>query len=327
MVNNAAKKKGAGGVVFFILSLVMILLSSVITYRGIGSVRFLPGNDMMLSLSVFKLLAGGFLALSIFLINRLNDKKAAVIPLSIVNMIIALLAFLPLRRYYYPLRFLPMVFSSDPASGIMYLLHFVFIALIFVFSLLIMLAAVKKDRRRPKELCTLILIFTGIYAAFSLVSILFTDPLIYGAMRYRGLHNVKMALHSLRAGNPIYLLFIWRNTLHDLFPFTTLFFYLSLFFAARSIGPAAKAVPASGQASVFTGGRPAPEAAPQYSAYTTPAFREAEYTSANQAVPIEPMNAGEAAKERELRELAALLQNGTITHADYEMLRQRILRR
>ena len=116
--------------------------------------------------------------------------------------------------------------------------------------------------------------------------------------------------------------------MHTLFPFTTLIFFLAMFCAARSIGPAAKAAPAF----PLQNPAPLPVYVPQQSfvpEYQTQAavFQEPVYDARSQVLPVEPLNETEAAKERELRELASRLRSGAITEADYQALRQRILSR
>ena len=329
MENMQANKKGRAGLtVFFIIALAMVILSSFISYKGFSAVPLGVVSGMPLFLSPYKLLLGAVFALGVFLTGMLNRKKGVVIAFSIVNMLIALMAFMPVRGYYYPLRLLVPTLSRDPACGFFFLLHFLFTALMMLFALLTMLAAVRKNRRRPKGLLVLMLIVTCVYAAISLVSILFIDPMIYSRVRFTGLQTVARGFATLANGFPASILFMWRGTLHTLFPFTTLIFFLAMFCAARCIGPAAEAAPA------FPPQNPAPRPeyipqqpfVPEYQTQA-PVFQEPVYDARRQELPVEPLNETEAAKERELKELAAMRRSGAITEADYQALRQRILSR
>jgi len=329
MENMQANKKGRAGLtVFFIIALAMVIFSSFISYNGFSAVPLGVVSGMPLFFSPYKVLLGAAFALGVFLTGMLNRKKGVAIAFSIVNMLIALMAFMPVRGYYYPLRLLVPVLSHNPACGFFYLLHFLFTALMMLFSLLTMLAAVRKNRRRPKGLLVLMLIVTCVYAAISLVSILFLDPMTYNRMRFIGLRTVARNFAALASGFPASILFMWRGTMHTLFPFTTLIFFLAMFCAARSIGPAAKAAPAF----PLQNPAPLPVYVPQQSfvpEYQTQAavFQEPVYDARSQELPVEPLNETEAAKERELRELASRLRSGAITEADYQALRQRILSR
>ena len=217
-----------------------------------------------IGLSVFTLILGFLFVAGTFLIGKKNEKKGIAITFSIVNILIAIAAFLPVRRYRIPLRTLYFMFRQNTATGLMCALPFVFIALIGVFALLTMISAVKKNRKQPRGLCIAILITACVYALVSIVSLLFANPHAVFRVRFSGLYYVVRPLQMIFRGNfrPELLLNPFSSTAHYLFPFATIAVFFAMFFAAKSIQPIEAAEKA--EAPAFT-------AAPSYSAQSAPA--------------------------------------------------------
>ena len=248
------KKKGfAGLLICGILALILLACGSLVNFPYL---RRIPGYIHLAHgtyLSLGKFLPGIVFAAGIFLIGRKNEKKGLVIPLSIVNMLIALAAFIPAKRYSLPIHHTVNLLKRHSGTGILYLFHFVFIALIFAFTLLTMLAALKRKRRQPKVLCTLILAAIGIYAVFSIYSLMCPDLTIYGHATFRGIKYgflvVKSFFYDLTIENPLAAIAKGGYCSHFLFPFATIPVLLAMFFAAKSIKPAEKAETAGGAVS------------------------------------------------------------------------------
>lgn len=237
------KKGSAGLLICSIIALIMVLYGSFITYRGVGAVLLsAPENSLRVYFSLFKFLLGAIFVIGTLLIGKKSEKKGVAIAFSIVNMLIGLAAFLPVRGYYVSISHLGFLFRQNAGAGVFCVLPYVFYALIMLFALLTMLAALKKDRRQPKGLCTLILITTGVYALISVVSLLFSSPYLFYRLRFQsayGLRNITMFFRYLSMGrlHLDLLLNPFSSTAHVLFPFATIPVLLAMFFAAKSIRP------------------------------------------------------------------------------------------
>ena len=263
-MENMKKKGGAGLLITNLIALAMLMLGSFTSYRGVGAILLSgPEHGYPVYFLMYKFLLSAIFVIGTFLIGKKSDKKGVVIPFSIVNMLIALAAFLPVRRYYMQLRYAIFMFRHGFGAGMFSLLPYVFYALIAVFALLIMISAVKKNRKQPRGLCILILVTTGVYALFSLLSLLFNNPYQMMKLRFVGLRYVTMSFRQIFSGhfNPVILLNPFSNTAHVMFPFVTIAVFLAMFFAAKSIKPAehaaeqAEAAYAYGSASTRDSGK------------------------------------------------------------------------
>jgi len=263
-MENTKKKGGAGLLITNLIVLAMLMLGSFSTYRGVGAILLSgPEHGYPVYFLLYKFLLGSLFVISTLLIGQKSDKKGIVIPFSIINMLIVLAAFLPVRRYYMQLRYAIFMFRHGFGAGLFSLLPYVFYALIAVFALLIMISAVKKNRKQPRGLCTLILVTTGVYALFSLLTLLFNNPYQMMKLRFVGLRYVTMSFRQIFSGhfNPVMLLNPFSNTAHVMFPFVTIAVFLAMFFAAKSIKPAehaaeqAEAAYAYGSASTQDSGK------------------------------------------------------------------------
>ncbi len=235
------KKGGIGLLITSIIALIMVVCGSFLTYKGVGAVPlYLPEYGVPVFFSLFRFLLGFLFVAGTFLIGKKSEKKGIIIPFSIVNMLIAFTAFLPVMRYRIVLRpAVNMLISGYIGAGLIAILPFVFYALIILFALLTMLAALKKDRRQPKGLCILILIVLGVYVLISIVMLTFENPFNGYRFRFRGISYLGMFFRQIARGRislPT-LLNPFGNTAHALLPFATIPVLLAMFFAAKSIKP------------------------------------------------------------------------------------------
>ncbi|MBQ3574864.1 MAG: NINE protein [Clostridia bacterium] len=242
------KKGGTGLLITSIIALVMLVLGSFLSFRGVGAIPlYAEENRVPVFFSLYRFLLGFLFVAGTFLIGKKSDKKGIAIIFSIVNMLIAFAAFMPVRRYFIPMRSVVfMLTSGRGGAGLIAILPFVFYALIILFALLTMLAALKKDRKQPKGLCILILITLGVYALLSIVSLMFENPFYGYRLRFRGISYISHWFRLISMGRITFMTLInpFSNTAHILFPFATIPVLLAMFFAAKSIKPIEAAVPA-----------------------------------------------------------------------------------
>lgn len=284
-MEKTKKRGGIGLLITSIIALIMLVCSSFVTYRGVGAVLlYAPENGIPVFFSLFRFMLGFLFVAGIFLIGKKSEKKGIIIPFSIVNMLIAFAAFMPVRRYRIMPRHAVNIFASGYiGAGLVAALPFVFYALIILFALLTMISAVKKDRKQPKGLCLLILITLGVYALISVVTLMFESPFMGWRLRFRGVSYIEMYFRQIVRGriNIVTLLNPFGSTAHALFPFATIPVLLAMFFAAKSIKPVeaaaqAEAAPVYAQACSDEANyaQPYSDAADYAQPYAAPAYEQ-----------------------------------------------------
>ena len=311
-----AKKKGSTGLMICSgLALLMLAFSAFTTGRYFSCVPL--GTAMYgtpVFFSPFRFVLSILFAASIFIIGRKNESKGVVIAFSAVNIIIALIAFIPSGRFYTSTLLIGRLFHYDAVTGMFCLMPFVFYALILLFSVMTMLAALKKKRTQPKPLCNLILAALVVYGLYSFGSILFTNPYLTIRTNFSGFQYMRRAFAQLAHGKfgMDFLLGLWRQTAHMLYPFATVPVLLSMFFAARSIGPMEKP-----KAAVF----PEHDAPAAQMEYSDPGARP-DYVP--QAVsPAKPAD-GAHRPNYDLMKLDKMRADGLITYDEYYSLRKHL---